>query len=415
MPMSGCRDHREQEGGPVSGNLPGGLPFVLLAATFLFNLGQGILRPAMPLYLQHAFSANYKMVTLIPVVFGVGKWVASLPTGYLMERVGRRLLMGSGLVLIAVIDISSVVAPEFLLFLGLRAVGGIGWAMFATVATTITVGGRSSGQRARAVSLLMMSETLGLLLGSTAGGWVYQGVGVATPFFLEAACLLVAASALFWGPLPEAGRRHSAATSRGRLTLALVLRTPGVMLMALTNALLIGIQTGIMVFLFPLYLANRRSTTPGMVGTMVSLTVLGRLAALWLGGSASDRWGRMRVLSAGLVGYAVVLGTLPYWAHPVLIATWSVAVGAAAGFVMPQPTAVIGDRVPQHLHGVAVGWLRTATDMGHIIAPLVTGAVADAADVTVPFIYAAALLCVVAWLCHQRAVAATTGDEVARR
>jgi hypothetical protein len=53
----------------------------VLAAAFLFNLGQGVLRPAFPLYLRNVFGATYRMVTLIPVVFGVGKWAASLPTG----------------------------------------------------------------------------------------------------------------------------------------------------------------------------------------------------------------------------------------------------------------------------------------------------------------------------------------------
>jgi hypothetical protein len=45
----------------------------ILAAAFLFNLGQGVLRPSMPLYLEQTFAANYRMVTLIPVVFGLGK------------------------------------------------------------------------------------------------------------------------------------------------------------------------------------------------------------------------------------------------------------------------------------------------------------------------------------------------------
>jgi MFS family permease len=72
------------------------VPLAVLAATFLFNAGQGILRPAMPLYLQKSFTANYKMVTLIPVVFGVGKWAASLPSGDVMECLGRRFLMCFG-------------------------------------------------------------------------------------------------------------------------------------------------------------------------------------------------------------------------------------------------------------------------------------------------------------------------------
>jgi hypothetical protein len=73
---------------------PQRVPAAVLAAAFLFNLGQGVLRPAMPLYLQRTFSANYRMVTLIPVVFGAGKWIANLPTGYLLNRLGRPLMVG---------------------------------------------------------------------------------------------------------------------------------------------------------------------------------------------------------------------------------------------------------------------------------------------------------------------------------
>jgi len=38
------------------------VPVAILAAAFLFNLGQGVLRPSMPLYLQRTFGANYRMV-----------------------------------------------------------------------------------------------------------------------------------------------------------------------------------------------------------------------------------------------------------------------------------------------------------------------------------------------------------------
>jgi hypothetical protein len=32
---------------------------MVLAAALLFNLGQDVLRPILPLYLQHVFAANY--------------------------------------------------------------------------------------------------------------------------------------------------------------------------------------------------------------------------------------------------------------------------------------------------------------------------------------------------------------------
>jgi MFS family permease len=253
--------------------------------------------------------------------------------------------------------------------------------------------------------LLLMSETLGLLLGSAAGGWVYQGLGTTSPFLLEAACLVVATVVLTRAVFPDAERgRARAAAPPDRYTLGAVLRTPGVVLMGFTNASLIATQTGVMVFLFPLYLANNRGVGAGMVGLFVSLTVLGRLGALWLGGSASDRWGRMPVLSAGLLLYALVLASLGWVTQPVALGSWSVALGAAAGFVMPLPTALIGDRVPVPLQPVAIGWLRTMTDTGHVLGPLVMGALADAVDLTLPFVSAAAMLASVAWLCHRQPV-----------
>jgi hypothetical protein len=126
----------------------------VLVGAFLFNLGQGVLRPTLPLYLRTVFSANYRMVTLIPVVFGAGKWVANLPTGYFLDRLGRRRLMVGGLILIALRDLGSAMASGYGLFLILRALAGVGWAAFSTVATTTMVDQSSAGRRGRAVSLL---------------------------------------------------------------------------------------------------------------------------------------------------------------------------------------------------------------------------------------------------------------------
>jgi MFS family permease len=374
----------------------------VLAGAFLFNLGQGVLRPTLPLYLQQVFSANYRMVTLIPVVFGVGKWVASLPAGYLLDRVGRRRLMAGGLILIALADVGSAMTSAYRVFLGLRALGGVGWAAFSTVAMTTMVGG--SHGRGRAVSLLLMSETLGLLVGSVAGGWLYGGVSVASPFVFEATCMLIAAVAIGSPGAPTAEPRSAPPLARLDWRLVgVVVRTPGVLLMGLSNAVLIAIQTGVLVFLYPLYLVERGGLGPEAVGFLVSLTVLGRLLALWLGGSASDRWGRMRVFVPGLLAYAALLGSLPLMTHPIVLGFWSLGIGAAAGFVAGLPTALIGDRVAPPLQGVAVGWLRTVSDGGHILGPVVMGALADAIQLSTPFSVAAALLMVIAWRCSRPA------------
>jgi hypothetical protein len=43
------------------------VPWAGASAAFLVNMGQGVLRPAMPPHLARSFAANYMMVTMIPV------------------------------------------------------------------------------------------------------------------------------------------------------------------------------------------------------------------------------------------------------------------------------------------------------------------------------------------------------------
>ncbi len=158
-------------------------------------------------------------------------------------------------------------------------------------------------------------------------------------------------------------------------------------------------------FLFyPLFLVEQGGLSPETVGFLISLSVLGRLLALWLGGSVSDRWGRLRVLIPGLLAYAALLASLPLVSQPTLLGLWSLAIGVAAGFVAGLPTALLGDRVAPALHGVAVGWLRTMTDGGHVAGAACMGALADATRLSTPFLVAAALLVLIAWRCRRQAI-----------
>src|SRR4029453_8205769 len=133
-------------------------------------------------------------------------------------------------------------------------------------------------------------------------------------------------------------------------------------------------QVGILVFLFPLYLVTHAGLGPEAVGTVVSLSVLGRLMALWLGGTLSDRWGRMHVLIPGLLIYAALLAGTSRPTNRVILGICSFAIGAPAGFVAAVPTALTSDQVEPALQGIAIGWLRTMSDSGQIVGPLGRGA-----------------------------------------
>ncbi len=163
-------------------------------------------------------------------------------------------------------------------------------------------------------------------------------------------------------------------------------------MMSAVSGILMAIQTGALVFLVPLFLADRARLAPARVGMLVGLTAAGRLPALWIGGVLSDRWRRVRVLAPAAA-----------------LAVWSLASGGVTGIVAPLPTALVGELVPPELLGIAVGWLRTGTDVGHVLGPLGLGALADAVDLSAPFFAGAAILIVLAWRCRRHAAPPRVG------
>jgi MFS family permease len=74
------------------------------------------------------------------------------------------------------------------------------------------------------------------------------------------------------------------------------------------------------------------------------------------------------------------------------------------------PTAIVGDRVAPALRGVAIGWLRTVTDAGMLLGPIVMGTLADTLHLTAPFVCAAPVLWLLAWRCSRAPAAASAGS-----
>ncbi|MGH2361913.1 MAG: MFS transporter [bacterium] len=363
------------------------LPLVgLLLAVFLDLFGLGMLRPVLPLYVQETFGVDVLRVSWIPAAFGVGKLLADVPAGLLMNRVGHGRMMAAGLALVATADILSGLEPAFPRFLLWRSLAGMGFGFFVTTAAIAVLDLAPATRRGRYMGSYLLIGDVGAVLGAVGGGWVYEQLGPRIPFFVKA---VLAASAALLAREVSGPSTIQAGGVRGGVRAAVGL--PGLLPISVVNMVLFMADVGILAILFPLFL-HARGLPPRVIGLFVALTISAQLAALVVGGRLADRWGKVPVLGPALCLYASGLVALSMTRSSEQILFAAVVIGLGSGVGRAVPVALVGDLSSSSQRGAAMGVFRAFTDIGMISGPVLLGLLAARAGYGSAFFATAGLL-----------------------
>lgn len=110
--------------------------------------------------------------------------------------------------------------------------------------------------------------------------------------------------------------------------------------------------------------------SPGQMGVLATASTLGVVIGLIPAGRLADRFGRVKVLTWGIVGYSL-LTLLSAWAPDYAALTISrVLAGLAMGSVFPLPYAIVGEIVQKHQRSYLSGILDAILSVGYFAAPL---------------------------------------------
>jgi MFS family permease len=90
---------------------------------FVLALGYSIATPAIPVFAK-SFDRGFGIASLIIVVHAFGGLVAALPTGFLVDPLGRRPMLFAGPILMAISSCLTAVAESFGELLVYRFIGG---------------------------------------------------------------------------------------------------------------------------------------------------------------------------------------------------------------------------------------------------------------------------------------------------
>src|SRR5262245_43243622 len=150
--------------------------------TLVFNLGGGLIAPALPLYAR-TLGADYRDLGLIGAAHGLAFAALTIPLGRASDRFGRRTLL-----LVAALGVGAAAAC----YLAAAGVGGLvagklleaaGWAAFwpALEAWVAEEFGRRAGS---AMGVGYGAYAAAFVIGTAAAGYVIEVAGLRMPFAL---------------------------------------------------------------------------------------------------------------------------------------------------------------------------------------------------------------------------------------
>lgn len=377
---------------------------VIAAIAFCVALGFGIVAPALPIYAS-TFGVSAFLAGAVISVFALMRLVSSPGAGALVDRIGERRVLTTGLVIVAVSSVLAGLAQSYVQLLVLRGAGGIGSSMFTVSAMALLLKVVSADQRGRAAGAFQAGFLLGGVAGPAVGG-IVVGISIRAPFFFYAVTLALAAVVAWrWlpaeppgSPIPardtepetpaDASDGTDPAPAAPAPDAALTEPTAPVTLRdALRNrayqaALAANLTNGFVTFglrssLVPLFVIEglRSDATLSGVGFLVAAAT--QAALLLPAGRLADRRGRRPALIAGTTLTLLGMSALVIAGSPAIFLVAMAISGLAAAFMGSAPAAVAGDVVGPGGRGIVIALFQMTADLGAIIGPLLAGLLAD--------------------------------------
>ncbi len=349
---------------------------VLAAVAFSVAVGFGIVAPAIPVFARD-FGVGRAAVGLVLSAFALMRLASALGVGRVIDIIGERVVLATGIAIVAASSALAGLAHSYLQLLVLRGAGGIGSAMFSVSAMGLLLRTVDARHRARSVGMFQGGFLLGGISGPAIGGPL-AAWSIRAPFFVYAATLVVAGGVALFGlrntPLAPKPTGPDDATARTTLRDALRARPYRAALVA--NLADSWAAMGVRNTLVPLFVIESLNRGTGWVGAGFALVALTNAAVLLPAGRVADERGRRPVMVAGCVLAGGAMALLALVPHPVGYIVAMLVLGLGSGMLDVAPAAVVGD-VAGKRGGTVVAAFQMAGDTGSVSGPVVAGWLAD--------------------------------------
>jgi len=382
---------------------------VLAGIAFFVALGFGIVIPAIPIFAR-SFDVSALAASSVVSAFALMRFIASPGAGWLTDRFGERVILATGLAIVAGSSALAGLSQNFGQLLILRGIGGVGSSMFTVAALALLLRVVAAEQRGRASAAFQAGFLFGGVTGPAVGGLVLAW-SFRAPFFVYAATLtaamIIALVFLTRAHLVEeeaaVAANESPADASKTAELVRFLRMPAYRAALGVNFLNGFVTFGIRAALIPLFVIEGLRQDAALSGFAFLFAAAAQALALIPAGRMADLRGRRPAMIIGIVATIVGMSVLVLadvvsgqtTVGTLLLFLAMSILGVALAYRSSAPAAAVGDLMGGRRGGLPIAVFQMMSDLGSVIGPLLAGYLLDTAGFSWAFFIGAAVSVVV--------------------
>jgi MFS family permease len=346
----------------------------------VMSLGQGMVIPTIPA-LAETFGVSAGQAAQLVTAGMLGRVLALLPTGYVLDRYGRKPVLVGGPLVVALGSALTALAPVFPLLLAAQFLAGIGlsaWLIGREVAIVDVV---RPEQRGRMIAGFHGMGSVGVALGPVLGGVLTEVFGFRAVFWAYVLTSLFTLAASLG--IPETARAARSGRAGG-LKIGRVSEVEPqyqvTYVVLVFNTFVAMMRGALIMSLIPLYLGLQLGYSPTEVGAWFGIYGLANVLMIAPVGVLLDVWGRKRTVMPSLYLAIVVFIAFPIVTGASQLVVLAVLTGVMTGMSLGTMATYTYDVVPEHARARLQALRRVFADVGAIMGPALGGVIADASS-----------------------------------
>jgi len=365
---------------------------VLGLVAFCVAVGFGVLVPVLPVFAR-SFGVGNTEVGAVISAFALMRLISSPFCGWLIKIFSERIIMATGIFIVAISSGLAGISRSYLQLLALRGVGGIGSAMFTVSAFTLLLTSVEAGVRGRAAGFFQAGFLIGGITGPAVGG-VLAAISLTAPFFFYAGTLVIAGTV---GLLLLRRRSAEPTETVEPVSFRAVVGDARYQAACVTNLAQGWTSFGVRSSLVPVLVVELLHRPASWTGIAFACAAVVQTIAVGPAGRFTDTVGRRPAMILGGTVAAASIMAVPLAPNIWLLIVVLCVYGVASAFLGTAPAAAVGDAAGSR-SGTAVAVFSMCADIGAIIGPLVAGLLADTLSYAAAFGAGAILMLIAAAL-----------------